>query len=141
MEGRAEDYSQANLKTRDYLNAVGNETSLQHYKDAQEFQGDLINTSYKDIQALKSIVGAIKKAELEGLDKISIGVLTATGEISPELENALIDAGFTTDMIKQNIITKTPDNVQGSEFEYFIFDMAQVPAFDKIKDTMRAVYT
>ena len=119
----------------EWLKDPGNNLGLKYFKDKGKVEGDLILNSYKELSAFNSIKNA-----LEENPKLILGVLTKNGKIDPELLEALDNAGFTKDMIDR-IKIFTPDNVQGSEVDYFIFDMSIIEDFDKVLDTLSSFYT
>ena len=143
LESRKEDwdYARADAHLYKYLTDVNNETGLSYFMDDTKLRGDYISDSYDNVEALKSIKGDIDAKTELGEDIPVVSVLTADGVLNPNLVNTLIKAGFTQDYIKDNIRVHTLANVQGSESDYFLFDMDILPEYDKLRDTLKAFYT
>lgn len=135
------DYKGADSQLTSFLTDVANETNLRYHMGEKGLSGDYIAESYGDLSVLSSIKQAIELAELEGKKPLKIGVLGQTTALTQEMKTAFLNAGITEDMIERHVEVKTPKNVQGSEFDYFIFDMEVMPEYNKLQDILKAFYT
>lgn len=121
-----------------FLKDVNTITSLSHYVSEKEdkINGDLV-TSVND----KSIFKILKSIIDKDPSKV-IGILTTTGTLDSELNQILTDVGIIgPDGTSDNIKIYTPDTIQGSESDYFIFSSDLVTKYDKVRDNLKAFYT
>lgn len=131
-----------NLKLKEYLDNLGSDIHLKYYKNNNTIKGDYIIDSYDNIATFSILSNAIKENP-----NVKLGILTQNGVMNPELRNALMSSGFTEEMLNSNTKTYTPENVQGSENDYFIFDMDLLSnekldfKYNKYRDVLRSVYT
>lgn len=134
-------YKRADAELYKFLTDVNNETGLSYYMDSTKLRGDYISDSYDNVKALKAIKGEID-AKIEAGEKAPVvSVLTAEGVLNPNLVQSFIKAGFTQEYLKDDLVIHTLANVQGSESDYFLFDMSILPQYDKLRDSLKAFYT
>ena len=135
------DYARADLEIKEFLDNVNNETGLSHYFDGTKFRGDYIAKNYTDIRALETIKNNREAQKQNGEPISSVGVLTTDGKLGPSMIRALLDAGFSQDFLDTELEVYSLKNVQGTEVDYFIFDMGVLPKYDRLKDKLKAFYT
>lgn len=138
---KAPNYKEADNKFYDFVTSVNNETGLSYSIKGSTFRGDYITDSYGDLKALVSIKKDIDAKVLSGETVPELRALTMHGTLNPEILAAMTKAGMDEDFLEKHLKVHTLANVQGSETDYFIYDMAELPNYDKKRDLMRAFYT
>ena len=130
-----DDLNKAKKESEKFLKDVNTITALSYFMNDNTLNGDYITTADNKIpfKTLKNIVS-------QNPNK-TIGVLTKTGQLTPELNKVLSDVGLIEADGKTNIKLYTPDSVQGSEVDYFIFDSNLIDKYDKVRDNVKAFYT
>jgi hypothetical protein len=105
---------------------------LKYYLDDKTLCGDLLTTDKViPTKVLTALVNIIKENP-----KTVIGILTDSGTLDPNLQEQLTKANISMDNVK----LFTPDNIQGSEANYFIFKTSQVKS-NHILGALRNLYT
>lgn len=116
-------------KTAEFVGS--NRFKLEYFQNIDTLAGTIITDKLMPSQ-LESIKNAIAKDPTRKL-----GILTESGEASPEIAELISKSGINPENIKYF----TVNNVQGSEIDYFIFDTKQVNRNFKEHNKIRALYT
>ena len=125
----------ANAESEKFLKDVSTITALSYYLTKDALNGDYI-TNAND----KSVFTTLKNIVSKNPNK-TIGILTKNGTLSEELNKTLSDVGLINADGSSNIKLFTPQNIQGSEVDYFVFDADLANKFSKTRDNIRAFYT
>ena len=113
---------------------------LTYYEDDSTIHGTKI-ISKLDKQVLSPIVNAVKKDATTTVGILTEGA-TDVSDLSEELRKTLTDAGLiTVNGEHPNLHIFNTGNIQGSEIDYFIFDIGLTTKYDKIRDRIKAFYT
>lgn len=134
---KAQIVEKANIEfLQNYLNNNQQNIGLKYYNKDGKFRGDYIQTNANNISVLKTI-----KEELDSLrgteNEKSFNVLSKNGNLNENTKIALEAAGFAED--QYNIFTL--DNIQGSESDFFLYDIDLIPNLDVYSDFMQDFYT
>ena len=127
--------SKANSELRsNYLNDIKQNIGLKYYLGKEGFRGDYIQKNPKDISVLKNIKESIDLAEGE---KPTFNILTQSGKLDINTQELLESVGITPDYYT----LYTVNNIQGSEADYFMYDVGLIKNYDKDRDFIKALYT
>lgn len=109
--------------------------SLKFHQSEKDFTGDLLSNNIPN-DVLETIARNLKKDSTK-----TVGILTENGEVSDAIATKLKNAGIPVSVDGSggyiNVSTK---QVQGREFDYFIFPMSLVER-KSIYDTLKTLYT
>ena len=119
----------ANSIAQDYISKEN--YTLEWFQDENNLNGDLIVDS-----VLKSHIAPIANAIKTNPER-TLGILTDDGVISSDIKILLEELHIP----EENIKIFTPKNIQGSEVDYFIFNVKAVDNFDTIRDKFKSFYT
>ena len=113
---------------------------LTYYEDDSTIHGTKI-ISKLEKQVLSPIVNAVKKDATTTIGILTEGA-TDVSDLSEELRKTLTDAGLiAVNGEHPNLHIFNTGNIQGSEIDYFIFDIDLTTKYDKIRDRIKAFYT
>ena len=130
--------TEANARIQDRFKNIL--TDLKYANKDDKFRGNYIVKSESDIVNLNSIKSEIDSAKAEGRE-ITVGILTENGEIDQNIETLLSKSGLNSEAYSDNIIVKTLDNVQGDEFDFFIYNIDILSAEVDHSEFLKAFYT
>lgn len=127
----------ANTDYSNFLKNIDTITALGYYHDDKIMNGDIILQNY-DEKVFKTLSNIIKESPEK-----TIGILTENGVLNEELSNILSKYGLILpdSSTVPNLKIYSKDNVQGSEADYFIFDIDNLTNYDRTHKTLRAFYT
>ena len=100
------------------MNYIGKGVPLKYFLNKNTINGDVLTTSN---EIPTNILNTLKNIITEDPTKI-IGILSDNGELDPGIKTTLDKIGIT----ENNIKVYSPNNIQGSESDYFIFKASQL---------------
>lgn len=123
------DRESGNKIAKEYISK--NRYVLDWYQDEKSINGDVITDKLYKHQLL-SIANSLSENP-----ERTLGILTDNGEIDSDVKLLLEELRIPEDKIK----IFTPNTIQGSEVDYFIFDIKYVSKFDSVRDKLKSFYT
>jgi hypothetical protein len=130
------EFIEAQNKVQAFLKDINTITSLNYYHDDNTLNGDIILNNYNEkvFKTLKTITDSSDK---------NIGILTNNGIISEELQTILSKVGLISEggTVSDKIKLFTPENIQGNEVNYFIFDTNFLNKYNNLGQKLKAFYT
>ena len=125
----AKDRDAANKVSQEFINS--NNFILDYFQDDNKLNGALITP-----ELLKSQVLSIANAIKNNPDR-TLGILSIDGKIPSNIQSILDEMNIP----EENIKTFNPNNIQGSEVDYFIFDANLISKYDTLRDQLKSFYT
>lgn len=118
-----------NQIAKEFINP--NNYKLDYYQDDTRLNGTLITQEILKSQVI-SIANAIKSNP-----ERTLGILSKDAKIPSNIQSILDDLNIP----EENIKTFNPNNIQGSEVDYFIFDADLTSKYDTFRDKLKSFYT
>jgi len=134
-DNRIPDYDKAKLDALTYLNNTKRENLLAYHQKSNIITGDKIMTS------LDKDTVAVIAAKLKEDSTKTLGILTSNGKLPEDWNKLFTETGIITPSDMSKVKFFTPENIQGSEVDYFIFDASLIKPYDKLRDNLKAFYT